>query len=109
MKSIWQVSRKFRFILAVTPIICAGVFQAWAQDEPTITVYAGPRLPENGTNVSEQFIDDPGPLAVDGAGGFYVVSNIFRIYRVDADGTITHTAGSGSHSVGPRTENTSGD
>jgi trimeric autotransporter adhesin len=62
-----------------------------------ITTYAGPSLPVNGAQAITQAIDGPRAVAADGAGGFYVFSQIQnRIYRVTADGSISLKAGNGS-------------
>src|ERR1051325_12205615 len=62
----------------------------------TITTYAGPGLPANGSLATSQAIDLPYAVISDGAGGFYVSSYApSRIYRVGADGTLTIVAGSG--------------
>jgi len=62
----------------------------------TITTYAGPALPVNGTRATTQSLDFPYAVVSDRAGGFYV--SLFapsRIYRISADGTLTLMAGSG--------------
>jgi sugar lactone lactonase YvrE len=60
-----------------------------------ITTYAGPSLPVNGRQAITQAIDGPFSVALDGAGGFYVVSpSQNRVYRVFADGTLILIAGS---------------
>ena len=61
-----------------------------------ISTYAGPALPVNGALATTQAIDYPVSVAPDGAGGFYVASqHQNRIYRVAADGALSHVAGSG--------------
>jgi sugar lactone lactonase YvrE len=62
----------------------------------TITTYAGPGFPVNGSLAVTQAIDFPYAAVSDGNGGFYVSSYApSRIYRVGADGRLTLVAGSG--------------
>src|SRR5438309_272553 len=62
-----------------------------------ITTYAGPSLPADGDKAASQLIENPGAVAPDGAGGFYVVSSTQnRVYRVASDGTLRVVAGTGA-------------
>jgi hypothetical protein len=100
VKSIWDPYATFvaigAFTLILLPLALTGQAQA-----PTIHIYAGPKLPEDGAKVSTQVIDSPGSIAADGLGGFYVLAGginggMNRIYKIAADGTVTHIAGSGA-------------
>jgi hypothetical protein len=63
-----------------------------------ITTYVGPGLPVNGAQATTQAIDWPGGVAPDGAGRFYLASSYQnRVYRVEADGSLTLMAGLGAH------------
>jgi hypothetical protein len=82
-------------------LICLFVvllsFKGFAQ-VGIITTYAGPPMPVNGTQATSQGIDSPTAVALDVAGGFYVVSSSQnRVYRVSADGRITLVAGNGTN------------
>src|SRR5215831_10628897 len=62
----------------------------------TITTYAGPGFPVNGSLAVTQAIDFPYAVVSDAKGGFYLSSYApSRIYRVGADGRLTLVAGSG--------------
>ena len=64
----------------------------------TITTYAGiGRWPVSGTQAITQPIEGPPSIIPDGFGGFYFPgSQEHRIYRVDANGTVTVVAGNGT-------------
>ena len=62
----------------------------------TISTYAGPGLPVNGSIATAQAIDFPYAVVSDAAGGFYVSSYApCRIYRITADGYLITIAGTG--------------
>jgi hypothetical protein len=59
----------FLFSLSVQWILC---LPAHSQ---IIDTYAGPKLPQIGAQVHNQPIDLPTAVALDGSGGFYIVSS----------------------------------
>jgi hypothetical protein len=62
-----------------------------------ITTYVGPGMPVNGGPATEQAIDRPTAVALNGAGGFYLTSEMQnRVYRVSADGRLSFVAGNGT-------------
>jgi uncharacterized repeat protein (TIGR01451 family) len=61
-----------------------------------ITTYAGPSPPLDGGLAIQYALDRPSAVASDGAGGFYVASNL-SVYRVTADGRIRTVAGNGKY------------
>jgi hypothetical protein len=63
-----------------------------------ITTCVGPGLPVHGAQAATQAIDWPGGVAPDGTGRFYLASSYQnRVYRVEADGSLTLMAGLGAH------------
>jgi sugar lactone lactonase YvrE len=61
-----------------------------------IDTYAGPKLPQLGAQAHSQPIDQPTAVALDGSGGFYVVSSgQNRVYSVAVDGRLGLIAGTG--------------
>jgi len=80
----------FSILLIVTSAL------AGREQTGIITTFVGPRLPVNGALATTQAIDTPTSVALDGAGGFYVVSqHQNRVYRVVADGRLSLIAGVG--------------
>jgi len=83
-------------LLTITLILTAATGTCAAQ---TIRAYAGipdPGLSGDGGPAKSAQLNAPGSLALDGAGGLYIVdSNNVRIRRVSADGIITTVAGNG--------------
>ena len=73
-----------RFILASACFVFFVLLSssAFAQSG-TITTYAGPGLPVDGTQATTQPIDYPAAMAVDAAGNFYVASLAHNKVRVD--------------------------
>ena len=87
-----------RFVFALFAGLLASLsgFAQSPTTPPTITTYAGPRLPVSGAPAVTQAIDGITSVASDGAGGFYVANkNQNRVYRVTADGVLNLVAGRG--------------
>jgi hypothetical protein len=67
----------------------------------TITTYAGPPMPVSGAQAVTRATDFSSSVIPDGAGGFYFASLTHnRVYRVDANGTLTLVAGTGTAGYG---------
>src|SRR5437867_10253624 len=84
------------FSVLVASLSRSGFAQS-ATVAATISTYAGPPLPVNGTQATSQAVGSPSSVVPDGAGGFYftrVTQN--RLYRVSADGKLTVIAGTGA-------------
>src|SRR5262245_13279213 len=98
-----------RISLAVALSVFAFGLSGLAQVS-TINIYAGgPALPVNGAPAYTQKIDPLLYITEDGSGGLYVLSySLGRIYRITAEGTLQHFAGSGLHGFagdgGPATD-----
>jgi hypothetical protein len=61
-----------------------------------VDTYVGPHLPQDGALATTQSIDAPESPASDGSSGFYVASSAQnRVYRILADGSLIHIAGTG--------------
>jgi sugar lactone lactonase YvrE len=87
--------RAFRFGLIFC--ILGGLSLPGLAQRGFITTCVGPGLPVNRLPAITQDLGRIYALALDRAGGFYVASESQnRIYRVLADGTIHHVAGSGT-------------
>src|SRR5207237_10146380 len=82
--------------LMLSLAICAlGSVNAAAQSS-TITTYAGPAFPADGSQAVTQTIGVPQGVSADGTGGFYVASSSQnRIYHVAANGSLTLVVGNG--------------
>lgn len=75
--------------------LCVVLLSSVGFAQSIITTVAGPGLPVSGMPAITQAIDRPASVAVDGKGGFYVVSTPqSRVYQVSASGTMTLVAGS---------------
>src|SRR5438445_13806708 len=91
--SIQEVDMRFVFALFAGLLASLSGFAQSPTTPPTITTYAGPRLPVSGAPAVTQAIDGITSVASDGAGGFYVANkNQNRVYRVTADGVLNLVA-----------------
>ena len=89
----------------ISLLLCLGVLalgraNSLAQSS-TITTYAGPALPVDGSRAVTQTIGVPQGISADGSGGFYVASSSQdRVYHVTSNGTLTVIAGNGLSGFG---------
>jgi sugar lactone lactonase YvrE len=86
----------FSLRIGLILLLLAQFSSTAAAQSKLIKTYAGPLLPTMGSQATTQAIDQPGQVAPDGAGGFYVASYLqHRVYRVAADGSLWLIAGTG--------------
>jgi hypothetical protein len=98
-----------RSIMRSVPVL--AVFLLLAQFSPggfaqsgIITTYVGPSQPVDGALATTQAIDEPGAVASDGSGGFYVASRIQdAVYRIMADGRLRVVTRGGTPASGDET------
>jgi sugar lactone lactonase YvrE len=87
-------------LLLSLAVLGSGSGNGLAQSS-TITTYAGPTLPVDGSRAVTQTIGVPQGMSADGVGGFYVASSSHnRIYHVASNGTLTIVAGNGLSGFG---------